>query len=165
MFSIDVRNKLQNIIQGTVIEEQADSCAAVRNYLCTSFVTSPTTNADFESKQRIKEEQVDYLTNLAAVNNLWIPEILTDWTYLTEGGEAKVFMVPSQQSVIKVNDAVYYATWLEYFNSLTIHNLLFPETAYDFIGFHKLNGRFSAVAKQPFVASDEMLICLQFANY
>jgi hypothetical protein len=57
-------------------------------------------------------------------------------------------------SVIKLNDAAYYATWLEYFNSLVIHNLLFPDTAYTFFGFIEKQEVLFAVLKQSFVASD-----------
>ena len=32
--------------------------------------------------------------------------------------------------LLKVNDAGYYATWLEYFDSLCLHNTLFYNTAY-----------------------------------
>jgi hypothetical protein len=53
-----------------------------------------------------------------------------------------------------VNDAVYYATWLEFFNSLVIHNLLFKETAYTFLGFTENADSLLAVLKQPFISSD-----------
>src|SRR5690606_3306239 len=141
-----------NIIQGTVIQEQPDSCTAIRNHLCTSFATSTTVKKDYESKQLIKEEQVTFLKSLADSKNLWIPEIPADWTYLTEGGESKVYLHPDQHSVIKQNDAGYYATWLEYFNSLSIHNLLFPDTAYTFLGFLQKMNVLYAVLKQTFVA-------------
>ncbi|QHS61265.1 hypothetical protein GWR21_17170 [Chitinophaga agri] len=36
------------------------------------------------------------------------------------------------------NDGIYYATWLEFFNSVVIHNLVFPNTAYNFLGFIEL---------------------------
>lgn len=78
--------------------------------------------------------------------------------YLTEGGESKVYLNPDQLSVIKLNDAAYYATWLEYFNSLVIHNLLSPDTAYTFLGFIQKQDVLFAVLKQTFVASDENVI-------
>jgi len=46
--------------------------------------------------------------------------------YLTRGGESEVYLAADKLNVIKVNDAIYYATWTEYFNSLVLHNLLFP---------------------------------------
>ncbi len=58
------------------------------------------------------------------------------------------------RSVIKLNDAIYCATWLEFFNSIVIHNLLFPETAYIFLGFAEKNDSLLAVIKQLFIVSE-----------
>ena len=49
------------------------------------------------------------------------------------------------------NSAVYYATWTEYFNSLVLHNLLFPNTAYSLLGFIESDGNLNAVLQQPFI--------------
>ncbi len=99
MFNYEVRNKLENIIRGTVIQKQPDSCAAIRNQLCSGYSTSTTVKRDFESKQLIKEEQVRFLQKLADKENLWIPYLPADWTYLTHGGEAKIYLHPDQLSV------------------------------------------------------------------
>jgi hypothetical protein len=37
---------------------------------------------------------------------------------------------------------------------VVIHNLLFPKTAYLFLGFAETNGNLQAVLKQPFLTSD-----------
>jgi hypothetical protein len=105
MFSDDVRSKLENIVQGVVIQEQPDTCAAIRNYLCTSYPTSTTVKVDFESKRLLKEEQVKFLQKLAVTQGFWMPTIPSDWVYLTKGGESRVYLHPDQLSVIKLNDA------------------------------------------------------------
>lgn len=56
--------------------------------------------------------------------------------------------------VIKVNDGVYYSTWLDFLNSICIHNILFPETSYELIGFVILDELY-AVLKQNFIISNE----------
>lgn len=56
--------------------------------------------------------------------------------------------------MIKLNDAIYYATWLEFLNSILLHNFIFPNTAYELIGFTKENDSLIAVLKQPFIISD-----------
>jgi hypothetical protein len=127
----------------------------IRNHLCASYPTSTTVKKDFESKQLIKEEQVRFLKALTDTQNFLISDMPEDWIYLTEGGESKVYLHSDQLNVIKLNDATYYATWLEYFNSLVIHNLLFPETAYTFLGFIEKQEVLFAVLKQAFVASEE----------
>jgi len=43
------------------------------------------------------------------------------------------------------------ATWTEYLSSLTIHNLLFPNTAYTLPGFAEIDECFCAVLQQPFI--------------
>jgi hypothetical protein len=65
--------------------------------------------------------------------------------YLTKGGESKVYLAADGLNVIKVNDAVYYATWDEYLNSLLLHNLLFPNTLYLLIGFIEIDNILYAV--------------------
>lgn len=155
MLSDDKRKKLENIVRGIVIKEQEDSCTAIRNHLCSSFSTSRTVKENFEGQSVIKEKQVAFLLQLATDNQLWVTTLPTETQYLTRGGEAKIYLDSDNRNVVKLNDAVYYATWLEYFNSLVIHNLLFPGTAYTFIGFTtNNNGQLEAVVKQPFILSE-----------
>ncbi len=75
--------------------------------------------------------------------------------YLASGGESEVYLASDKLNVIKVNDAVYYATWAEYFNSLVIHNLLFPNTSYSLVGFIETQGRLCAILQQPFIAGEQ----------
>jgi hypothetical protein len=154
MFNDDTRKRLKNIVDGTVVEEQGDTCAPIRNLLCTSFSTSTTVKKNFESQLLIKKEQAGFLTSHATKNNQWLSDLPGDELFLTRGGEAKVYLDVDNKSVIKLNDAVYYATWLEFFNSLTIHNLLFGETSYTFLGFTQKEDVLLAVLKQPFIISD-----------
>lgn len=154
MFSDEVRSKLQHIIQGTLIPEQTDTCTAIRNQLCTSFSTSTTVKKDFEGKSIIKKEQVRFLKQLATKNGYWVKNFPPVELYLTEGGEAKVYLHPDGRHVIKINDGVYYATWLEYFNSIVIHNLIFPATAYTFRGFIEVPDVLLIMLQQPFISSN-----------
>lgn len=56
------------------------------------------------------------------------------------------------ETCIKVNDGIYYASWTEYFNSIVIHNLLFPDTTYELLGFtSNKTEAFCAVLRQPFI--------------
>jgi hypothetical protein len=63
-------------------------------------------------------------------------------------------MNTDDRHVIKLNDAVYYSTWLDFFNSILFHNLLFGETSYQLVGFSKRGADLQAVLKQVFVISD-----------
>ena len=48
-------------------------------------------------------------------------------------------------------DAIYYLSWIDYFNNLLLHNYFFEDTAYDLVGFTKINQQLFAVVEQKFV--------------
>lgn len=154
MFSNDTRKRLENIVKGIVLEGEEDNCTAARNLLCSSFRTSTTVKKDFESQCIVKKEQAEFLKHHSAVRNWRVHDLPDESSFLTRGGEAQIYLAPDRRNVIKANDAVYYATWLEFFNSLVIHNLLFEETAYTFLGFAENADSLLAVLKQPFITSD-----------
>lgn len=152
MYNDDTKRKLENIVRGSLIEGNTDHCTTVRNFLCASFSTSTTVKKDFESKLLIKKEQESSLRNYADTHQLWISHLPEQ--YLTKGGESLVYLDTATSSVVKINDAIYYATWLEYFNSLVLHNLIFKDTAYSFIGFIDIENVLYAVVNQPFIIAD-----------
>ena len=134
MLPDDTRNKIKNITGGIVIEGSQDNCTTIRNLLCQSFPTSTTVKKDFESQSIIKEEQERFLENYCNSNNLWVTDLPGEDRYLARGGEARVYLHVDNKNVIKLNDTVYYATWLEFLNSILLHNLIFENTAYNFRG-------------------------------
>ena len=85
----------------------------------------------------------------------WLSGLHPDSAYLTRGGESKVYLAADRLNVIKVNDAIYYATWAEYFNSLNLHDLLFPNTAYSLLGFMENDNNLNAVLQQPFIEGEQ----------
>ncbi len=109
---------------------------------------------DFEGQSIVKKEQAEFLKHHSLSRNWWVNDLPHENSFLTRGGEAQIYLAPDRRSVIKVNDAIYYATWLEFFNSLVIHNLLFKETAYMFLGFIERADSLQAVLRQPFITSD-----------
>ncbi|HTN38086.1 MAG TPA: hypothetical protein VL053_13490 [Arachidicoccus sp.] len=154
MYNDDTKEKLENVICGTVLEGTGDSCAAIRNHLCRSFETSPTIKREFEGRAVVKEKQAECLREYCQQNGLWLTALPKDANYLTQGGESKVYLNGDRKSVLKLNDSVYYATWLEFFNSLVIHNLLFEVTAYACQGFIEIEGALYVVLKQDYVKAD-----------
>jgi hypothetical protein len=72
MYDNETRGKLQNIVSGTIIEEQTDNCTAARNHLCKSFSTSTNVKRDFERQSKIKEEQSKLLKEFTKGNNFLV---------------------------------------------------------------------------------------------
>jgi Serine/Threonine/Tyrosine Kinase found in polyvalent proteins len=154
MFPNDTRKILENIINGIVLPGQKDNLTAARNYLCSGFSTSTTVEKDFDRQSAIKEEQGKKLKTFIEEQRLWLQNFAPDERYLTKGGEALVYFDNDNRSVIKLNDAVYYSTWLDFFNSVLIHNTLFEKTAYELLGFTENENGLLAILKQPFVIAD-----------
>lgn len=62
------------------------------------------------------------------------------------GGEHQVYVQAG--TYIKRNNLNYYGTWLSYFHNLLIHNWLFPETGYTFLGLMDVDDALMAVVSQ-----------------
>ena len=157
MFEHEERKFIEDIIKGNVIEGEKDYLTTIRNYLLTCFETNNEIETKYNYQSTNKEKQklvlIDYLDN----NNLWIDDELIENNYLVEGGEAKIYFGKDARSVIKLNDAIYYSTWLDYFNSVLLHNCFFPNTFYELVGFKLIKDELYAVLKQPFIISTEIV--------
>jgi hypothetical protein len=151
MISDEIRQKLQNIVRGACLKGTEDRCSTVRNILIEGFGANTTVKGEFESRSIVKEKQVEFLKTYASNSGLWLQSFPVGSEYLTRGGESRIYLAADKLSVIKINDAIYYATWTEYFNSLILHNLLFPNTAYSLLGFIESDGILNAALHQPFI--------------
>lgn len=157
MISNEAKQTLSNIVRGIIITEQCDNLNSARNFLCESFATNTTIAKNIAQQTEIKKKQIDCLKSFITENNLWISNFPNLENYLTEGGEAKIYFGIDNKSVIKLNDGIYYSTWLDFFNSLLIHNTFFRAISYELIGFKLLNNILYAVLQQPFVISDDIV--------
>jgi hypothetical protein len=126
MIADEIREKLQNIVRGALLEGKGDNCTKIRNLLVESFGTSPTIQKEFESRTILKEKQASFLRLHAKETGQWLPKLPSGSLYVTRGEESQIYLADDILNVIKVNEAIYYATWAEYFNSIVSHNLLFP---------------------------------------
>ena len=64
------------------------------------------------------------------------------------GAEQKVFPESDGSHFLKANDGSYHGHWLQYFERLHFHRILFPDTAYAFIGFMDDNGSLAVIVRQ-----------------
>lgn len=106
-----------------------------------------------EKIQFSETQETEKLTQYISLNDLWLNSV--DGNYFAEGAEQKVFLHYSGKTVIKLNDAIFYSCWLDYFHSLLLHNHFFSETRYDLLGFWKVDNRLFAVVEQLFVKMTE----------
>ncbi len=72
MIPDEIRQQLQHIIKGAILEGSTDSCSTIRNHLIKSFGASATVKGQFESKAIIKERENHFLKDYAQNNGLWL---------------------------------------------------------------------------------------------
>ena len=106
-----------------------------------------------KTDKHFKESETKSLIVFIEENNLWYHSINVN-DFVAEGAEQKVF-IKNEKSVIKLNDSIYYLSWIDYFTNLILHNYFFQDTPYQLLGFYKLNKTIFAVVEQPFVKATE----------
>ena len=123
-------NEIQHILSGTSQVKHHHLIQTTCSYLKGSQGAS---SMDKNQQQR-KEEETKRLMQFVNDNNLWVDNINIE-LYISEGAEQKVYLKDSS-TVLKLNDSIYYATWIDYFHNLLLNNLFFPDTAYKLLGFY-----------------------------
>lgn len=146
----NIKDELQNIVlrDGSVSEasQLKKTQAFLRGYAETGFIV--------KKQQQFKDEETAVIVAYAARENLLYEHSINDDDYLSEGAEQRVYRFDDAH-VIKTNSGVFYESWLDYFNSLLIHNFFFPTTAYSFLGFKLFGDKIYAVVKQEFIINTE----------
>jgi hypothetical protein len=119
-----------------------------------------------------KGVQIARLKDWAVQHDCWIDKD-TLGTYSDRGSENEVYASLDSRFVYKLNDFRYSDDNLSpFFERITVHNQLFPDCEYTFLGFaENRDGKTCAVLRQPFILSqreatqqeiDEELIQLGF---
>lgn len=140
-----IKNELQNILSGKSSVSFGSSIQSISRYLNSSAPTSAMAKTSKLFKQEETKELIKYITK----NNLWILNIDFD-KFISQGAEQRVFIF-DEKHVIKLNDSIYYVSWLDYFNNLLLNNYFFPDTAYNLLGFYEQDKVLYAVVQQPYV--------------
>ena len=140
-----LKNELHNIISGKSQVRFGRTIQAITSYLS----ESPQPSSEAQDSKQIRAQETKKLESYISENKLWIDNI--DFTqYVSEGAEQRVFLKDSE-NVLKLNDAIYYSYWRDYFNNLLLHNFFFADTAYELLGFTKENDNLYAVVQQAYV--------------
>jgi hypothetical protein len=146
-----IKYELQNIIIGNGQDGHSSQLKNIQNFLRRNAQSGKKP----EKQQHIKSEEEKLLIAFAKNEGIIFTDDIPQTTYIGEGAEQKVYRYDNH-SVIKLNSCVFYESWLDYFNSLLIHNYFFNASSYDFLGFKIINEELFAVVKQDFILATEI---------
>lgn len=101
-----------------------------------------------KQEEPIKAQEAKTIIEFSRKKNLLIR--INPKLFVSSGAEQKVYLNPPQY-VLKINDAIYFSSWVDYFHNLLLHNYFFPDTAYELVGFYLEKDVVYAVVQQQFV--------------
>jgi hypothetical protein len=145
-----VKHELQHLISGKSGASYDALIQTVASHLRSGKRTSPMA----EEKHQNKAQEAAKLIDFARANNLVLNNIPEEH-FIASGAEQKVY-ITGDKYVIKLNDAIYYASWEDYFYNLLLHNYFFADTAYHLLGFYLSENTLYAVVQQPYIKADSM---------
>lgn len=158
-----IKDELQYIILGDESIGQRSALKKTQTFLRRYAQAS----IDVEKKQYLKSEEATAVIAFAETEGLFFEDVIPEDNFISEGAEQRVYRFDDEH-VLKTNASVFYEYWLDYFNSLLIHNYFFPTTAYGFLGFKLIGGELNAIVKQEFVIASEptnLTLVRQFLAY
>lgn len=139
-----IKNDLQNLFSGKGEVRFGATIQTITHYL----EKSSSTSSETKDAKLVKKQEAEKLEIFISENDLW-KKVDFD-RYVSEGAEQKVYLLDSIH-VLKLNDAIYYSSWRDYFRNLLMHNYFFPDTAYELVGFTKQDDILFAIVEQAFV--------------
>ncbi len=144
-----MKHELQSIISG---KSEVRNGAVIQS--ATGYLKGSTGAGKMAKESKLfKKQETEILKQYISRYNLWVPTV-DSTSYVSEGAEQKVYLNDAK-NVVKLNDAIFYNSWEDYFISLLLHNYFFSDTAYELLGFTEENNVLYAVVKQPFVKATE----------
>lgn len=149
---MSIKSELQNLITGNGQTGGFSIIKAAQIYLSGNEIPSKKP----ENQQQSKPQEEQRLTAFIEKHDFWFGGDFAPESYIGEGAEQKVYRM-DEEYVVKLNDAIFYEFWRDYFNSLLIHNYFFKSTQYELLGFKKINDKFYSVVKQRFIQATEVV--------
>jgi hypothetical protein len=140
-----LKNEIYNVLSGKSQIRFGTVIQTIASYLNDGEKTSTT----IEVEKHFKKEETKRLEDYISKEKFWVT--IDSSQYVSEGAEQKVYLKDTE-NVLKLNDAIYYNSWKDYFYNLLLHNYFFPDTAYELIGFTKNNAILYAVVQQSYVS-------------
>ncbi len=150
MNNTTIKYELQNIISGKSEVSYGEPIQTITRYLRESLGTSEKNKGNESSKSEETKKLIGYIN----AQHLWSCDI-NFGLFISAGAEQRVF-IKNTQKVLKLNDGIYYTSWVDYFNNLLLNNYFFPDTAYNLIGFYKSdNDVLYALVEQNYIESTQ----------
>ncbi len=146
-----IRDELQRIIFRNGEAGRSGKLKKTQDFLRRNAETS----GGSENQKPLKREEAVCLALFAREEDLFYNGAILEEAFISAGAEQRVYYFDDCH-VIKLNDGIFYESWLDYFNNFLVHNYFFRSTAYEFLGFRIINDTLYAVVKQEFIVSDEI---------
>jgi hypothetical protein len=144
-----MKHELQNIISGKSQVKHGANIQATSRYLRDGKGAGTLA----EKSIILKRQEESLIEQFASENSLWISDVNIE-NFVSSGAEQLVYL-KDERKVLKLNDSIYYASWVDYFNNLLLNNYFFPDTAYQLLGFYKNEKALYAIVEQNFVVATE----------
>jgi hypothetical protein len=146
----NIKDELKYILQGKGCDSQRNLIEAIADFLRKSAETSTMAQRNESSKDQETTRLIEYINT----HNLWNCDINFS-LFISQGAEQRVY-IQNKTRVLKLNDAIYYLSWVDYFNNLLLNNYFFPDTAYELTGFYKTDANvIYALVSQNYVEADQ----------
>ena len=169
----EINNYINDILNGTEdfhrfnLSEHAGLCTAGAPLIGASIVAcyataSLTAGRNAEGSEggpahwEIDEKQEQLIEQWAKTANLWEDNsehfIIEEFgPMIAQGAEAKVYYKEGNTSVVKERTSIY-STWQKALDAIVLHNVLFPETEMNVIGFTRdSDNLMRRVLTQPYI--------------
>ncbi|MGB3589907.1 MAG: hypothetical protein WBA23_25385 [Tunicatimonas sp.] len=144
-----LKYEIQHVLSGKSQVGHGALIQAVASYLKASTPAGAVVEAD----QQYKQQETARLVEYAEQNEFWVNGISFS-NFVSAGAEQRVY-IKDGRSVYKLNDSIYYASWVDYLHNLLLNNFFFPDTAYQLVGFYRQENTLYAVVTQPFVRANQ----------
>jgi len=146
MSNNSIKQELYDVLSGKIKIRNGEPLQTIACYLRASQETSVIA----KSAKQFKREEAQRLKAFAVDSGFWIDRIDFE-NYVSEGAEQRVYLRDSKH-VMKLNDSIYYESWLDYLYNLILHNYFFEDTAYQLTGFTEFEGIIYSVVLQNYVS-------------
>ena len=140
-----IKNELYNIISG---KSKISNGAIIQTISCHLRECEKTSGIS-KTEKHFKKQETTQLELFVSKHNLWFTGFDLS-NYVSEGAEQRVYL-KDDRFVYKLNDSIYYESWVDYFDNLLLHNYFFPDTSYQLLGFLNENDTLYCVVEQKFI--------------